>query len=122
MKRLLITTLLKLCGEAILIALVVAILIALIGNWKDWDTSLKYSNAFFIAGCLLIIAGGSSKMAASSEWFSFQRAYADSFRDMSPSERANYVVDVSSSGRLVFLGLLSGILLIIFSVLVTKWF
>jgi len=112
----------KLCGEAILIALVVGILIGIIGNWKDWDTTLRYSNAFFIAGCLLIIAGGTSKLAAGSEWFSFQRTYAESFRDMSASERANYIVDASSSVRLVILGLLSGVLLIIISVLVTRWF
>lgn len=122
MKRLVIMAVIKMCGEAFFIAILVGILIGIIGNWQKWDTSLQYSNAFFIAGSLVIIAGGSSRLAAGQEWFSFQRTYAESFRDMSPGERANYIVNASSSVRLVFIGLLSGSLLILASILVPKLF
>ena len=109
-------------AEALLITLFVAIVIGIIGYRNQWDTSLKYSNAFFIAGCLVIIAGTFSRLGASQEWSNFRGLYAESFRDMSPSERANFIVEASSSARLVILGLSSGILLILIAVLVTEFF
>jgi hypothetical protein len=120
MNRLVMITILKLCGEAILIALIVGIVIGVIGNQNKWDTSRAYSDAFFVAGCLLMVAGGLSRMASGQEWGSFHLLYAESFRDMSSSERANYIINASSSWRLVILGLLSGILLILVSALVLK--
>ena len=109
-------------AEALLITLFVAIVIGIIGYRNQWDTSLKYSNAFFIAGCLVIIAGTFSRFGAGQEWSNFRGLYAESFRDMSPGERANYIVEASSSARLVILGLSSGILLILIAVLVTEFF
>ena len=122
MKRLVIMAIIKMCGEAVLITIFAGIVIGIIGNLNKWDTSLKYSNAFFIAGCLVIIAGTLSRLGAGQEWNNFQLLYAESFRDMSPSEQSNFIVNASSSVRLVILGLLSGILLILISVLVTKLF
>lgn len=81
-----------------------------------------YSNAFFIAGCLVIIAGTSSRMAAGPEWSTFQLLHAESFRGMSSSERADAIIRASSSVRLVVLGLLTGILLMIISLIVAKLF
>lgn len=122
MKRLVIMAAIKICGEAILLATSVGIVIGIIGYLNQWDTSLEYSNAFFIGGCLLIIGGTASRLAAGEGRDSFQRLYAESFRDMSASERANFIVNASNPVRLVILGLLSGILLILISVLVTKLF
>ena len=122
MNRLVIMTILKLCGEAILIALIVGIVIGVIGNQNKWDTSRAYSDAFFVAGCLLMVAGGLSRMASGQEWGSFHLLYAESFRDMSSSERANFIINASSSVSMVILGLLSGVLLILISVLMTKMF
>ena len=112
----------KMCGEAVLLTIFAGIVIGIIGSLNKWDTSLEYSNAFFIAGCLVIIAGTSSRLGVGQEWSYFQGLYAESFRDMSPSERANFIVNASSSVHLVILGLWSGILLILISVLVTKLF
>ena len=120
MKRLVIMAIIKMCGKAILITIIVGIVIGVIGYMNKWATSLAYSNAFFIAGCLVIVAGASSRLGAGREWNSFQSIYAESFRDMSSSERANYIINASSSWRLVILGLLSGILLILVSALVLK--
>ena len=110
------------CAKAILLTTIAGIVIGVIGNMNKWDTSLAYSNAFFIAACLAIIAGASSRLGAGQEWSNFQSLYAESFRDMSPGERAHFIVNASSPVRLVILGLLSGILLILISVLVTKMF
>jgi len=87
---------------------------------NKWDTTVAYSNAFFIAGCLMIIAGGSSRLTAGQEWSSYQSVYAESFRDMSSGERAKYIINASSSYRLVILGLVSGILLILIAFVLTK--
>lgn len=122
MKRLVLMTILKLCGEAILIAMIVGIVIGVIGALNKWDTSRTYSDAFFVAGSLVMVAGGLSRMASGQEWGSFQLLYAESFRHMSSGERANYIINASSSLRLVILGLLSGILLILVSALVLKLF
>jgi hypothetical protein len=117
MNRLFFRTYIKLFGEACLIALCAGIAILVIGTWRKWDSSIQYSNAFFLAGCLIFIGGGISRMAAGQEWGAFQRLGSESFRDMSPGERANFIVDVSSPVRLVIVGVSSGILLFILSAL-----
>ena len=122
MKRLVIIAVIKMGGEAILLTILAGVAIGIIGNLKKWDTSLEYSNALFIAGCLVFIAGALSRLGAGQEWNYFQGLYTESFRNMSPGERANFIVNTSSSVRLVILGLLSGILLILISTLVTKLF
>jgi hypothetical protein len=115
MKRLVIMAITKMCGKAILLTIIAGIVIGVIGHIKKWDTSLAYSNAFFIAGCLVIMAGMSSRLAAGQEWNTFQLLNAESFREMSSSERANFIINASSSISLVILGLLSGLLLILIS-------
>jgi hypothetical protein len=75
MKRLVTMTIIKICGEAILLTIIAGIIIGIIGNWKKWDTPIAYSNTFFIADCLLIVAGASSRLAASQEWKNFQSLY-----------------------------------------------
>ena len=113
---------LKLGGEAVLLTILVGIAIGIIGYLNEWDTSLNYSNAFFIAGCLLIVGGAFSRLGAGQERNAFQVLYAESFRNMSASEQANFIINASSSLRLVVLGLLSGILLFVISFFVTKLF
>ena len=112
----------KMCGEAILITMIAGIVIGVIGYINKWDTSLAYCNAFFIAGCLMIIAGASSRLAAGQDRSNYQFLYGENFRDMSSNERANFIMNASSSVRLVVLGLLSGILLILISAVITKIF
>jgi len=122
MKRLVILAIIKMCGKALTLTIIAGIVIGVIGYLNKWETSLKYSNAFFIAGCLMFIAGAMSRMAAGQEWRSFQLLSAESFRDMSSSERANFIINASSSLGLLILGLLSGIFCILISVIVMKLF
>ena len=112
----------KMCGEAILLTIFAGIVIVIIGNLKKWDASLEYSNAFFIAGCLLIITGAGSRLGAGQGWNNFQLLNEVNFRNMSADERADFVLSATSSVRLVVLGFLGGIFLILTSVLVTKLF
>jgi len=120
MKRLVIMATIKMCGEVILLTIIAGIVIGVIGNMKKWDTSRAYSDAFFIAGCLAIIAGTSSRLGAGQERHNFQLLYAESFRDMSTDERANFIVNVSNSARVLILGVSSGILLFLISWLLIK--
>ena len=103
------------CAKSILLITIIGVVIGIIGYINKWDTSLAYSNAFFIAGCLAIVAGTSSRLGAGEDWNTFQLLSAESFRDMSSGERANFIINASSSISTVILGVLSGILLILIS-------
>lgn len=122
MKRSVILAIIKLFGEAILFSMVAGIVIGVIGYVKKWDTTIAYSDAFFIAGCFMVIAGASSRIAAGGDWNKFQLLNSESFRDMNRGERANFIVNASSSFHLLILGLLSGIILILIAVFATKMF
>ena len=117
MNRLVIKAIIKICAKAILLTTIIGVVIGIIGYINEWNSSIKYSNAFFLTGLLVIIAGASSRMGAGEDWNIFQMLSAESFRDMSPGERANFIIDASSSLGLFILGLLTGILLILISVL-----
>ncbi len=118
MRRLIATTIIKMLVETIVLTMIVAMLVVYIGYTKMWDSSRVYSNAFFIAGALVIIAGAASRLAAGQDWTYSQRLPSESFRDLSGGDRANFIVNLSSSYHLVILGLLSGSLLILISSLV----
>ncbi len=118
MKRLVIKAIIKMCAKSILLTTIIGVIIGIIGYTNKWNSSIAYSNAFFLAGCLVIVAGTASRLGAGQEWNNFQLLNAESFREMNSSERANFIINASSSISLVILGLLTGILLILISVIV----
>jgi hypothetical protein len=115
MKRLVIKTVINMCMRSIVLTTFVAVVIGIIGYLKQWDSLVAYSNAFFLAGCLVIVAGGISRFAAGQQWNYFQLFSAESLRGMSSGEQANYIIDASSSLSSLILGLLSGLSLILLS-------
>lgn len=106
------------CGEAILFTVITGVAIGIFGYIRHWNSTISYSNAFFVAGCLFIVGGGMSRLAAGGEWNTFLLFSGESFRDMSASERANFIVEASSSMRFVIVCLLTGVLLILISAIV----
>lgn len=122
MKQLVIRAIIKMCGKAVLLTTIMGVVIGIIGNMNKWNSSIAYSNAFFIAGCLVFVAGAMSRYAASQHINDFQLLYVESFRDMSSSERAKFIIDASSSVSTVILGILTGFLLILISAFVAKMF
>lgn len=112
----------KLFGKSIAVVTVIGIAIGILGYVNEWDTSIKYSNAFFIAGCLMIIAGASSRYAASQGWNYYQLLDAESFRNMSSRDRVDFIIKTSSSLSALFLGILSGLLLIVASAVAAYMF
>jgi hypothetical protein len=115
MKRLIIKAIIKMCVKSILLTTFIGVGIGIIGYINKWNSSIAYSNAFFLAGCLVIVAGTASRLAASQESSNSQWLHAESLREMSSSERAYFMINASSSISLVILGVLSGILLILIS-------
>lgn len=115
MDRLVIQAIIKMCAKAILITTIVGVIIGIIGYFNNWNSAIAYSNAFFLAGCLTIVAGASSRYAAGQGWSNFQRLSVESFRDLSSGEQANMIINASSPISTVILGMLSGTLLILIS-------
>lgn len=115
MERSVIKAILKFCTESVILTALIGAGIGLIGYKRQWDSSVAYSNAFFLAGCLVIVAGGLSRLGAGQEWNIFQLFSAESYRDMSSGERANLIINENSPIRLVLLGGATGILLLLIS-------
>jgi hypothetical protein len=112
MKTIVIKTALKLFAEALLFAAIITIVILILGHRKGWN-SIAYSDAFFIAGGFMIIAGGISRLASSGDWNSSILTSGEAFRKMSASERANAIIQANTSLRLAILGGLAGLILIL---------
>ena len=113
MERYVIKAIIRICTESVLLTAGIGAGIGIIGYLHKWDSSLAYSDAFFLSGCMVIIAGGLSRLGAGQEWSIFQLFSAESFRGMSNSERATFIINASSPMRLVLLGALTGILLLL---------
>jgi hypothetical protein len=113
--KLVIKAIIKMCAKSILLTATIGVVIGMIGYINKWNSPIAYSNAFFLVGCLAIIAGASSRFAAGQQRNADQSLYAESFRGMSSSERANFIMNASSSINTVILGVLTGILLILIS-------
>lgn len=115
MKHPIILSILKICGEVLLLTLVVGLLVGLVGLLSRWDTPRAYSNAFFIAGALVFVGGAASRLGAAQEWTTSVLIHPETFRDLTGAERTGRIMETASSFRLVILGLLSGILLCLIS-------
>lgn len=117
MNQYLVKALIKILVKSLALTAIVSVIIGIIGYLNQWNSLLAYSNAFFLAGCLVIVAGTSSRLAAGQEWSAFQLIQTESFRHMSNSERANFIVEASSSLSALILGILSGLWLVLISAL-----
>lgn len=115
--RLIIRSIVNMCVKSLLIAAITGVIISVIGYVYNWSSLIAYSNALFIAGSLLFIAGAFSRYAAGQGLPNLRLFHAESLRNMSSSELANFIVAESSSPNIVILGLLSGILLMLLSVI-----
>lgn len=119
-KRLDIRAIIKMCAKSILLTAIIGVVIGTIGYIRRWNSSIAYSNAFFVAGCLLIIAGASSRFAAGQGSNYYQSLNAESFRGMSSSERRDFIINASSSMSTTILGLLTGMVLILISAIALR--
>ncbi len=115
MERLVIKAIIKMCVKAISLAVVIGVVIVIVGYINKWNSPIAYSNAFFLAGCLVIVAGTAARLGAGRELSNTPLIHAESFREMSNIERASFIIDTNSPVSLVILGVLTGILLMLIS-------
>jgi len=116
-----IKAILKWCVEVIILTTIIGVILVIIGNSSGWNTSIAYSNAFFVAGVFVIAGGLASRLGASHDINQFRLlSSTKGFRDK--SKQQDFVANTRGSTNLVFLSLLSGILLILSSVLISKMF
>ncbi len=116
-------TILKLCGIAALLAVVIGIIVVIIGNVNGWKTALEYSNAFFIAGFFVIAGGLASRLGANQDANQARlSSSAEGMRDKSMSERIGTIANARGSTNLVIICILSGVYLMLVSELVAKVF
>jgi hypothetical protein len=119
MKQLVIKATIKICGKSILLTSIIGIVVVVIGNLSGWNTALAYSNAFFVAGFFVIAGGIASRLNANQDTSQVRlSSSAESLRGMSMSERLDSITH--SSLNLVIVCLLSGILLMLISMLIAK--
>ena len=112
----------RVVGKAVLFTIAVALVVGIIGYLYKWDSSRTYSDAFLVAGVLVVLGSVSSQMGMAQDWHYSQQIFSESFRTMSSADRAHYVINVSKSPGLASLGLMSGFLLIAISALLAILF
>jgi sulfite exporter TauE/SafE len=115
MERSIIMAIIKILARVLFFTIIIGGLIAFLGYTNQWTSPIKYSNAFFIAGALMMIAGGMSRLAAGEDWKTYQMLSGESFRGMSSGDRANYIINISSQLSTMLVGILTGIVLFILS-------
>ena len=120
MKSLIAKAIIKLGAKSLLFTAAIGSAIGLVGYLNHWQTSLAYSNAFFLAGCFVLIAGTATQFAAQADYaqtFRFER-----FREMSFKEQADLVADSTGPFSRVALGVSSGVSLALIAILIDKLF
>jgi hypothetical protein len=123
MKHPVVKAILKLCGKSILLTAAVGIVVVVIGTRSNWNTALEYSNAFFVAGFFVIAGGLASRLGANQDVNQLRlSSSADSFRKMDMSDRLDLLANSRGSTNLAAVCSLSGILLMLLSVLISKIF
>ena len=120
MTRQVIKAIIKFIAKSILLTVAISIVIGLFGYLNQWQSSIKYSNAFFLVGCLVTVAGTASRLGAGQGLHSLQYLNMESFRGMSGTERVNFIINANSPIGFVVLGLVTGISLILIAVIVSK--
>lgn len=112
--------LIKLAAKSLFFTAAIGSAVCLLGYVSHWETSLAYSNAFFLAGCFVLIAGTATQFAAQADYsqtFRFER-----FREMSFREQADLIADSTGAFSRVALGVSSGVCLALIAVLIEKLF
>jgi len=122
MDPLLLKAILKTLTKSLLFTAVIAGGIGVFGCFNHWGSNITYSNVFFLAGAVMIILGAMSRTTAGESWNTFQLISGETFRGMSTSQRANFIIEASSSMSALILGVLSGLELIILSAIAAYLF
>ena len=78
---------LRLAGKILGTAVGISLIVVLIGYFLGWDNPVKYSNAFFWAGAILVVMGVLSVTGGFEQRANFGVTYAESAGDANIAER-----------------------------------
>lgn len=107
------THFLRLAGRILATTAGIALLVVLMGYFLHWDNPVKYSNAFFWAGAILIIIGVFSVTGGFEQRGNFGITYTETAGNANIAERnQRMAADISQRyGTMIFL-VITGLLLI----------
>jgi hypothetical protein len=107
------THFLRLAGRILATAAGIALVLLIMGYFLHWDNPVKYSNAFFWSGAILIIIGVFSVTGGFEQRGNFGITYAQTAGDANIAERnQRMAADIAQRyGTMIFL-VISGLLLI----------
>ncbi|MGE5641624.1 MAG: hypothetical protein ACM3Y8_01315 [Byssovorax cruenta] len=107
------THFLRLAGRILATAAGIALVVLLMGYFLHWDNPVKYSNAFFWSGAILIIIGVFSVTGGFEQRGDFGMTYAQTAGDANIAERnQRMATDIAQRyGTMIFL-VITGLLLI----------
>ena len=113
---------LRLTGKILGTVAGIALVILLMGYFLQWDNPVKYSNAFFWAGAILIIIGLFSVTGGFEQRGNFGMTYAQTAGHANIAERnQRMAADITQRyGSMIFL-VLTGLLLIGVAVLIGQF-
>jgi vacuolar-type H+-ATPase subunit I/STV1 len=112
----------RLAGKILGAAGGISLVVLLIGTFLRWDDPVKFSNGFFVAGAILIVAGVFSVTGGFMQRSNFGVVYSESAGQANIAERnQRMAAEVTQRyGTFIFL-LTTGLLLIGISVVVDKF-
>jgi hypothetical protein len=110
-------------GIALGLALLISLVILMVGFVLKWNTSVQFSNAFFVAGAIAIVIGTFSVTGGFEQRANFGMTYAESAGQASISERTQRMMaDINQRYGVLILMIGTGILLIAISVAISRLF
>lgn len=108
---------LRLLGSILGLTLLVSLVVVGIGMFAHWNTTVQFSNGFFVAGMIVIVFGILSVAGGFQQRANFPLTYAETASQASISERTQRMMaDINQRYGTMILMLGSGILLIVISV------
>lgn len=118
-----ISPILRLVGIALGLMLLISLVVLIIGVVLKWNTSVQFSNAFFIAGAIAIVIGTLSVTGGFGQRGNFGMTYAESAGQASIPERTQRMMaDINQRYGVLILMIGTGILLIAISVAIPRLF
>jgi hypothetical protein len=113
---------LRLAGIVLGLTLIVSILVLVIGYIYDWHEAVRFSNAFFAAGGILIVLGTLSIAGGFLQRADFKMSYSESAGQANIAERSQRMIsDIAQRYGAMILLVSVGVLLMIISVLVGQF-
>ena len=113
------TQFLRLFGKVLGATALISVVVLLIGYFMQWNEPVKWSNAFFGAGAILIVLGVMSVAGGFAQRADFSMTFAETAGDANISERNQRMsADLTQRYGSMILLTVTGILLIVIAIVI----